>query len=360
MFKKKFFTPGPSELYPNVDKYIIEAIDLQIGSISHRSPQYVEIHKKLVDNLREIFQIPDNFTIFVGGSATQFMERVVENCVEKTSFHLVNGSFSRRFQEISRDLHKDSRQIRVGLGESFDFDNLKVPEESELITFTSCETSTGVEISPERIYQIKNQHPDKLIAVDAVSSYPYYNLNYKMVDAVIFSVQKGFGLPAGLGIAAVNERCVQKSYQLREKGISVGSYNAFCLIDEKAKNFQTLETPNVMGVYLLTRVLENMLAYGIEKIREETIHKANLLYNYFDNHSLFQPYISNSEDRSKTVIVIKYDHPKEVLDKFKPENIVIGGGYGEEKHRQFRIANFPAHSIEDMNNLLSKFTKFYG
>jgi phosphoserine aminotransferase len=360
MSKKQFFTPGPSELYPNVDKYITEAIKLQIGSISHRSPQYVDIHKKLVDNLRQIFQIPDNFTIFVGGSATQFMERVIENCVEKTSFHLVNGSFSRRFQEISRDLHKDSRQIKVGLGESFDFDNLEVPSESELITFTSCETSTGVEISPERIHQMKNQYPDKLIAVDAVSSYPYYDLDYKMVDAVIFSVQKGFGLPAGLGIAAVNEKCIQKSYQLREKGISVGSYNAFCLIDEKAKNYQTLETPNVLGVYLLSRVLEDMLAYGVGRIRQETLLKAGLLYDYFDNHSKFEPYISNPEDRSQTVIVIKYDQPKEVLEKFKPEGILIGGGYGEEKHRQFRIANFPAHSVENVKKLLSLFQKFYG
>jgi phosphoserine aminotransferase len=354
-----FFTPGPSQLYPTVENHIKNALDKNIPSISHRSPQYIETHKNLVGNLKKVFNIPDSFTFFVGGSATQFMERAIQNCVEETSFHFVNGSFSRRFQEISRDLGKNSLQIKVPLGETFDFDNVEVPEEAELITFTSCETSTGVEIPTEEIYKIADRYPDKLIAVDAVSSAPYYDLDFNKVDIMVFSVQKGFGMPAGLGIAVVSERAIKKSKSILDKGISVGSYNSFPLILGKAREFQTLETPNVLGVYLLNKVLEDMLEYGIEKIRQETLEKAELIYSYFENHSHFSTYIKDKKARSKTVAVIKYDNPKEVLETFKKLDLVVGGGYGEEKDTQFRIANFPSHSVEKVEELITRFKEIY-
>ncbi len=358
--KPTFFTPGPSQLYPTVENHIKEALEQNIPSISHRSPQYIEIHKNLVQNLQKVFSIPDSFTFFVGGSATQFMERAIQNCVEETSFHFVNGSFSRRFQEISRDLGKNSLQIKVPLGETFDFDNIEIPEEVELITFTSCETSTGVEFPTEEIYKIADRYPDKLIAVDAVSSAPYYDLDFSKIDIMVFSVQKGFGMPAGLGVAVVSERAVEKSKQILAKGVSVGSYNSFPLILGKAREFQTLETPNVLGVYLLNKVLEDMLEYGIQKIRQETLEKANLIYSYFENHPKFSPYIEDKSARSKTVVVIKYEKPKEVLENLKKYNFIIGGGYGEEKDTQFRIANFPSNSIAKVQELMDKFKEIYG
>ena len=75
-------------------------------------------------------------------------------------------------------------------------------------------------IPAENIHKVAKQYPDKLIAVDAVSSAPYGDLDYRLLDIVFFSVQKLFGLPAGLGILIVSPRAIEKSEQLylvREK-----------------------------------------------------------------------------------------------------------------------------------------------
>ena len=62
----------------------------------------------------------------------------------------------------------------------------------------------------------------RLLAVDAVSSLPYPDFDYTILDSVFFSVQKGFGLPAGLGVWMVNDRCIAKAEQLLSRGISIG------------------------------------------------------------------------------------------------------------------------------------------
>ena len=51
----------------------------------------------------------------------------------------------------------------------------------------------------------------RLLAVDAVSSLPYPDFDYTKLDSVFFSVQKGFGLPSGLGVWMANDKCLAKA-----------------------------------------------------------------------------------------------------------------------------------------------------
>src|SRR5579884_2196118 len=108
IMNKTFFTPGPSQLYPTIEKHISEALEQHIPSISHRSTKFKEIVKETVSNLRNVLTIPEDYHIFFLSSATEAMERVIENCVEKKSFHLVAGSFGDKFYEIAKDLKKDA------------------------------------------------------------------------------------------------------------------------------------------------------------------------------------------------------------------------------------------------------------
>ena len=353
-----YFTPGPAQLYPTVKNHILKALELEICSLSHRSKDYIQIQKGVFDKLKQIYNIPEDYVMFVGGSGTYFMEKLVQNCVNQNSFHFVNGSFSRRFYEISRDLQKNAGQYKVPLGQGFKIDNLQSLEglkNSELITFTACETSTGVRFKQEDIYKIKSQNPNSLIAVDMVSAAPDYDLDFKYVDSILFSVQKGFGLPAGLGILICSQKCLAKSQELKQKGICTGSYHSFPLVVKKAIEYQTLETPNVLGMYLLDKVLSDMLKYGIAKIREETEQKYQLLTNYFSSKSGFRFYVKEDEFRSRTVLVVNHQYPDLVKEKLAKHGMILGGGYGEDKDNQFRIANFPAVSVQDIKNLLEAF-----
>src|SRR5690606_29728595 len=201
------FTPGPSQLYFTVADHARQAFRDGIPSISHRSKQFEQISKEATEGLRDLLKVPDNYFISFTGSATEVWERIFQNLVEEKSFHLVNGSFSKRFYEIGVQLNKKAEKIEVPAGQGFDTD-VSIPSDAEVIAVTHNETSTGVSIPLEVIYQLKEQNPRAIIAVDAVSSLPYPSFDYSKVDTVFFSVQKGFGLPAGLGVWMVNENCI--------------------------------------------------------------------------------------------------------------------------------------------------------
>ena len=354
-----YFTPGPSQLYPTVKKHLETAIKEEIPSLSHRSEKYIKIQKGVFDKLKQIYNIPEDYIMFVGPSATCFMERIVQNCVKEDSFHFVNGSFSRRFYEISRDLQKKPSQLRVPLGQGFNIQEANKEDlaKAELISFTACETSTGANFPQADIYKVCQSYPEAITAIDVVSAIPMFDLDFRYLDSMIFSVQKGFGLPAGLGILVCSPRSIEKSYELRNSGYNTGSYHSFPLVVEKAKEYQTLETPNILGLYLFDKILADMLDYGITKIRQEVEEKYQILKDYFETKTEFDFYIKEDRFRSKFVLVISHQNPDEVKTKLAKHNFILGGGYGEDKNVQFRISNFPAISIDNMKSLVQAFKK---
>ena len=93
--KNIYFTAGPAELNPKFEEFMRQAIDEQIGSISHRSGQFRKIYQHCIENLRVLMNIPASSGIFFTGSASEVWERILLNLVEHESFHLVNGSFSK-------------------------------------------------------------------------------------------------------------------------------------------------------------------------------------------------------------------------------------------------------------------------
>lgn len=350
--KQTFFTPGPAQLYPTIVYHLKQAIQENILSISHRSERFQTIFKDTVDGLKMLLGIPKDYHIVFVASGTEAMERIIENTVEKNSFHFVNGSFSTRWFEIAKELKKNPVKYEVNFGDGFH----KVPQiikEVELICFTQNETSSGVATDPEFIYIVAKKNPRALIAVDTVSSAPYIDLDYTKLDCVFFSVQKLFGLPAGLGVIILSPRAIEKANKLQKKGINIGTYHNFpSLIAQANQNF-TPDTPNVLDIYLLAKVVADLNKKGIKKIRKEIEEKADLVYSFFEKHPFHKPFVTNKKDRSQTVIAINVGaYAEDIKKKLKEKGIIIGGGYGPLKDTQVRIANLPAVTIQDIKKLL--------
>jgi phosphoserine aminotransferase len=353
--KKIYFTPGPTELYPTVPKHIQKSLQLQIGSISHRSIQFQEIYQALAQDLKKLLSIPPEYHIFIVGSGTEAMERTIQNCVETYSLHFINGSFAKRFFIIASELGKKPAGINMPIGKGFDFQKITIPKETELICFTQNETSSGVMIPVLKIEKIAKKHPDKLIAVDIVSSVPYVSLDYKLLDIVFFSVQKGFGLPAGLGVMIVSPRAIKKAETLVQKKISIGSYHSFPTMLHYAKKQQTHETPPLLLIYLLGKVIRDMQKKGIDAIRRETEQKSKLLYDFLDQQARISAYIQEKQWRSQTIIVVNIAKTKKDIKKLlAKKGFIVGSGYGENKKTHIRIANFPTHTLRDMRSLIKE------
>lgn len=352
------FTPGPSQLYFTVEDHVRTAFRDGIPSLSHRSKQYEAIYKKAVDGLRELLGLPPNYHILFTGSANEIWERILQNLVEEKSFHFVNGSFSKRFYEIAQLLNKKPTKVEVEMEKGFD-SNLIIPDGMELIGITHNETSSGVCQPLDYMYGIRKQNPNALIAVDAVSSLPYPDFDYNQFDSVFFSVQKGFGLPAGLGVWMVNDKCIAKADQLLSKGISIGSFHSIPSLYSHAIKNQNPETPNVLGIYLLGQVVEDFVRRGIKSIRKETEYKAAILYQALNQHTVLKPFVKDTALQSKTVIVADCgEHTEKVAKALLVKGMQPGDGYGANKKTQLRFANFPTHSKEQFELLVDTLGEF--
>lgn len=345
--KKSFLTPGPSELYFTVEDHLKTALQENICEISHRSKNFQQIVANTLQALRNLLQIPDDYHIVFTASATEAWERIIQNLSAKHTFHLVNGSFSTKFYDFAVLLQRNAIKYQVSENQGFTLNDFTIPAETELICLTHNETSTGVSMSLEDIYSIRKQNPEKLIALDMVSSAPYPKLDFTQIDTAFFSVQKCFGLPAGLGVWIFNQRCVAKAKELEGNKQIIGTYHTIpTLLANIAKN-ETPETPNMLGIYLLGKVAEDMNYKTIEVIRKETAYKAALIYQILDKHHKFKAAVE-PKFRSQTVLVAEgtAQDIKEFISKCEKENIIIGTGYGKFKDTQMRIANFPTHSKE--------------
>lgn len=351
------FTPGPSQLYFTAEDHMRKAFRDGIPSLSHRSKTFESIYKETVEGLKELIGIPEHFTLVFTSSATEVWERIIQNLVENTSHHFVNGAFSKRFYEIALQLNRNSSKHEVQEGQAFAFsDALPV---TELIALTHNETSTGVSLPMPFINSIKEHKPGVLVAVDAVSSLPYPEFDFSKIDTLFFSVQKGFGLPAGLGVWIVNNRCLQKATSMLANGISIGSYHNLPTLHAHGLKNQTPETPNVLGIYLLGKVIQDMLRRGIATIRRETDYKAAILYQALEQHPVLKPFVMDKTIQSKTVIVADCgEFTGQLSDYLQSKGLFPGEGYGLFKKQHLRFANFPAHSKEQFELLVDSIEAF--
>ena len=352
--KPIYFTPGPSELYFTVNDHIRNALKKGIPSLSHRSQDFRDIHLNTTRALRELLQLPDHYQVLFLSSSNEIWERIIQNLVEKQSFHFVNGAFSNKFYETAKLFNDETKVVRCPDGGCIDPMTVTVPENTELISFTHNETSTGAAQPLEDLYKLRSTHPDALISVDVSSSLPHVNLDYHKVDTVYFSVHKCFGLPAGLGVWLVNDRALEKSERLVKANKTMESYHSLGHLAAFAKKNQTPETPNVLAIYLLGMVARDMLEKGIDMIRRETEYKAAVLYHCLEEHKKLSPLVMEKQYRSKTMVVAKGNDTGKYINELAKIKLVIATGYKEFQNKQIRIANYPAHSKEHIEMLADK------
>ena len=348
MSKHLYFTPGPSQLYHTYDYHLKKALNEELGSISHRSSAFQKIYEATEQALKELLSIPDDFQVLFMSSATDIWERIIQNLVAQRSHHFVNGAFSKRFYEFAIGLGKASTQEVAEPGK--EFSSFDIPPGTELIGITQNETSTGYAFDRDKLKAIRENHPETLISLDVVSSIPAIPTPFELIDTTYFSVQKSFGMPAGLGVWIINQKAIDKALALEKQG-APGTYRKMSTLIKSAAKHQTPETPNVVAIYILGKIAEDMIARGLKMIRNETIYKSSILYQTLESSSLFTPFIPHKKNRSQTVVVTETPEQSRILEDLEKKKIILGKGYGAFKNDHLRIANFPAHSKEQVEML---------
>ncbi|MBC5993306.1 aminotransferase class V-fold PLP-dependent enzyme [Pontibacter cellulosilyticus] len=349
------FYPGPSKVYSEVRAYMQDAYDEGILSTPHRGEQFVQLSRAVVGSIKRKLNIPQDYYIFFTSSATECWEILIQSLTTHKSFHIYNGSFGEKWCQYAKNLRPKSEGYKFDVNEPMPVDQLEISTDTELICFTQNETSNGTQVSATTILNLHNKFRDTLIAVDATSSMAGLNLKLIKADIWFASVQKCFGLPAGLGIMACSPRAIFRAKQMNERG----HYNSLVSMYEKMLNYQTTHTPNVLNIYLLKRMLEDR--EFIKSIDQQLSDRAEDLYTFFSQFTDFKLLIENEEVRSKTVIAI--EAPERLVDEAKKRalyhNIRLGNGYGPWARNSFRIANFPAILDEEYEELKRFFLHYY-
>ncbi len=347
------FYPGPSRVHNEIPNYVAEAHKKGILSMNHRSEEFMTLCEKTVSLLKEKLSIPKKYTIYFTSSATECWEILAQSLVPNQSLHIYNGAFGEKWFDYTKRLMPDARAHTFSPEEFFPWEEIKV-DNSDLICITQNETSNGTQVSQRMISGLQKKNPDTLLAIDATSSMGGIRLDFTKADVWFASVQKCFGLPAGLAILVCSPTVINQIKSKNEKK----HYNSLLFIHEMMNTWQTPFTPNVLGIYLLMRVLQDSKRIGL--IHRKTITRFEAWKHYFEDNKNLKLYIQNPEVRSYTVLTLtgKPALIAEVKKKAKKKGFLLGEGYGALKETTFRIANFPALKSSEINQLM-KFLKKY-
>ena len=92
--------------------------------------------KKAKGNLREIFQLPDDFHIIFTASASEFWDKQLINLVETNVGFISVGAFSKKFSDVAIKWGKRGSVIKSPLGSFPTTEELPFRDPPELIGMT--------------------------------------------------------------------------------------------------------------------------------------------------------------------------------------------------------------------------------
>ncbi|MGH8742973.1 MAG: aminotransferase class V-fold PLP-dependent enzyme [Burkholderiales bacterium] len=208
------FVPGPT----NVPDRILRA--MMVAMEDHRSSKFPELSSSVLSDLRKVFKTGDGQAFIFPSSGTGVWEAALTNALSPGDKVLASrfGQFSHLWVDMAQRLGYDVEVVEVEWGEGVPLERyeeiLRADKQHKIKAVLAChnETATGVtsDIAGVRRALDAAKHP-ALLFVDGVSSIA--SLDFRMdewgVDMAITGSQKGFMLPAGLGILCVSQKALK-------------------------------------------------------------------------------------------------------------------------------------------------------
>ena len=211
MIKARLFTPGPTDVPPEV------LIEMARPMFHHRTGRFKEMFAQVNDGLKKIL-MTGNDVLTIAGSGTAGMEAAIACAVPRDKKVLVSdgGKFGERWVKVARKYGLDVDELKLEWGTGLQADTVEQKlaggEYGAVVTVYS-ETSTGTACDLEAIGRVVAKTDAILIAdcITAAGTLPLRTDAWN-VDIVGAGSQKAFMLPPGLAIVSVSEkawRCIE-------------------------------------------------------------------------------------------------------------------------------------------------------
>ena len=346
----KNFNVWPSELFYGVEEFLIESVKNKSVSFPHRWPDFANICKSTDKSMRDFFNIPDNYKIFYTYSATEWMEILIKNLVNKDLSIIVNWVFWDLFVWEAESLKKHVEIIKNDSWERVEINNINI--NTDVLVFTANDTSTWIEYSPAELKAIREKFNDKLIITDATSSFWALNYDINSADAWLFSVQKNFWLPPWLGVIIINDKAIDKSLVLEKKWNDIWWHHKISNFLKFQETNHTPSTPNILLILALWFVVNQFIKvfWDVDNLEKKTLEKAK----YFYDNIWLSILAKNINWLSKTTFVLETTdiENKDIFKKVYDNWFSISPWYWDNKTKNIRIANFPAHKLENLKKIV--------
>jgi alanine-glyoxylate transaminase / serine-glyoxylate transaminase / serine-pyruvate transaminase len=234
------FIPGPT----NIPDEIRKACDM--ATLDHRSPAFGKILHPARAGVQQVLKSSSAEVFIFPSSGTGGWETALTNTLSPGDHVLVarNGMFSHRWIDMCQRHDLNVEIVETVWGEGISADRYgeilaaDTDHRIKAVLATHNETATGVlsDIGAIRKVMNRSNHP-ALLLVDGVSSIGSIDFRFDDwgVDVAVTGSQKGFMLPAGLGIvgfsakamAATSSASLPRTYfdvRDMEKGYTANAY----------------------------------------------------------------------------------------------------------------------------------------
>ena len=345
---KRLFTPGPTQVRAEILK------ELATPQIHHRTPEFGELYAEIQTKLRQVL-FTEKPVLLYTSSSTGAMESAVTNLVAKRCLNLVNGAFSKRWHQITagNGVPCDAYEIAwdVAIKPEMIEEQLATGK-YDAVTLVYNETSTGMLNPLKEIAEVVKRYPDVFLLVDAVSGMAGAEIQTDAwgIDFVLAGVQKAFALPAGLAVAAVSERAIERAKTVPPRSY----YFSLPLMHKSHLKNQTPSTPAIPHMYALNAQLDDMLLEGMEGRFSRHKRLATIVQDWAKKHFDIFPEegywsptltcICNTKEIDVAGMI------KTLADEY---NVRIANGYGDIKGKTFRVAHMGDSQVDEIEGLLS-------
>lgn len=351
----KLFIPGPTQVHPDI------LAEMARPAIGHRTPECARLWGTARAGLSRLM-LTQNEILMLTAPASAMMEATIRNLVQEHSLHVVNGAFSKRWFEIAKSNGKKAVALEIPWGEGVDAAGLRAALEAakaegksfDVVTVVHNETSTGTITPLEPLAQVLADYPETLLCVDTVSSMagaPVRVDDWKL-DVCLFGLQKCLALPAGMAIASVSAKAMERAAAVKDRGWVLD----FLRLAKGNEKEQSPTTPSTAHLYALVAQLQRIEQEGLENRWARHAEMAETTRAWAVGHG-WLPYPKEG-NRSDTVSCIaRGDGPDFVpaLEALKADGILVSNGYGDLKGKTFRIGHMGEHTMDDLNDLLQRF-----
>ncbi len=346
----KLFIPGPT----HVSDEILESFSTpQIG---HRTPEISELISYVVKGIQKVLYT-NNHIYLVSHPATGLWEMAIRNSVNSKVLHCVNGAFSRKWVKVSHEIGIKYDVLEYDWGNGIQAEDIEKKLNTgnyDAVALVHNETSTGAMSDIDAIGEVMKKFPNTYLLVDAVSSMAGVKIDVDAtgVDFILSSTQKAWGLPAGFSIAAVSDRLINRSKEIKNKGyiLNTETYEKYY-----SKN-QTPYTPSIPHLFGFKKVLDIIFEEGLEIRWKRHKEMAKLVRNWALN--MGQSLYAEKSCLSDTVTSINNDinwDINAINDRLLNKGFRMDRGYGDLKGKVFRIPHMGNIYPEDLLEYLNVF-----